>query len=109
MHRHSWRVGIAAALMVAVGLFILRFPVLLDQYDQWGWQIDCGTGFAADLAQAEAAEDSAAVEVCRSALTMRRIWTIPLIAGGTLMLIVVLLRATLTPQQRRVSAQHDTG
>lgn len=99
MGHRSWYVGILGAVSIAVGLFVLRFPVLLDQYDSWGWQIDCGTGFAADLSQAAADESgSDVVGACGSALLTRRMWTIPLVAVGTITLILVLIRAALTPR-----------
>jgi hypothetical protein len=30
-------------------------PIYLSGYDQWGWQIRCGTGFGSDLTQAASA------------------------------------------------------
>ena len=38
-HRAAY-VGILSAILLCIGLFALRFPVFLDDYDQWGWQIE---------------------------------------------------------------------
>ena len=40
--------------LIGVGLLALNFPVFLDAYDQWGFQIKCGTGYLTDLTQAAA-------------------------------------------------------
>ena len=72
-HRAAY-VGIVSAILLCIGLFALRFPVYLDQYDQWGWQIGCGTGFSSDLTQAAAAVgDEDYVNQCENALIVRRV------------------------------------
>jgi hypothetical protein len=98
MSARAWYIGIGGAILIAVGLFALRFPVLVDGYDQWGWQVECGSGFIANLTQAEnAAVDGVDfVASCQSALLTRRLWTIPLIVVGLVALVAVLLRATVT-------------
>ena len=53
-HRLAYT-GIVCAVVLGIGLLALNFPVFLDTYDQWGFQIKCGTGYAADLTQAAAA------------------------------------------------------
>ena len=72
------------------GLFALGFPVFLDAYDPWGTQVNCGSGFGADLTQAMAADDTGRtarfVDECNSALAFRRAWTIPLAAIGWMIL-----------------------
>jgi hypothetical protein len=35
-------------LLLVGGLLTLRFPVFLSDFDPWGFQIDCGTGFESD-------------------------------------------------------------
>ena len=66
-----------SAILLCIGLFALRFPVFIDDYDQWGWQVNCGTGFTADLTQATAAVgDKNFVDQCETALIVRRLWTI---------------------------------
>ena len=45
----------AAVIFLAAGLFALYFPVFIDAYDQYGWQVKCGNGFTAELTQAASA------------------------------------------------------
>lgn len=97
-HR-AWYIGIAGAVLLGVGLFALRFPVLLDVYDQWGWQVECGNGFSADLSQADAAGQDL-VEQCDSALLLRRSWTITLSLIGLTALVAVLVAAIRTPEHQ---------
>ena len=67
----------------------MNFPVFLDAYDQWGFQIKCGTGYASDLTQAAAAAGQHDyVDKCETALLVRRMWTIPLIAVSGLVVLV---------------------
>lgn len=42
----------AGVLLVMGGLFALRFPVFLGDFDQSGFQINCGSGFQSALTQA---------------------------------------------------------
>jgi hypothetical protein len=97
MSARAWYIAVGGAILMAVGLFALRFPVLVDGYDQWGWQVECGSGFVANLTQAEnAAVDGADfVASCRDALLTRRLWSIPLIALGAIAVLAVLLTATV--------------
>jgi H+/Cl- antiporter ClcA len=104
-HRLAYT-GIAAAVVLAIGLFALNFPVFLDGYDQWGWQINCGTGYATELAQAAAAVgDKDYVDECESALLIRRLWTIPLVLLGGAVVLVVLV-ASATASARETLAAH---
>ncbi|KUI27384.1 hypothetical protein AU196_07845 [Mycobacterium sp. IS-1742] len=97
MSARAWCVAIGGAILVAIGLFALRFPVLIDGYDQWGWQVECGSGFIANLTQAEnaAVDGTDFVASCQTALLTRRLWTIPLIAIGVVALLAVLLTVTV--------------
>jgi hypothetical protein len=76
--------------LVGIGLLALNFPVFLDRYDQWGWQIKCGTGYSTNLVQAEIANQgfpqSNFVDQCQSALMVRRAWTIPIAVVGWVIL-----------------------
>ena len=75
--------GIAAAVVLAVGLLALNFPVFLDDYDQYGWQIKCGTGYLSELTQAAASVgEKNYVDECETALLMRRPWTVPLVVAA---------------------------
>lgn len=76
--------------MLAGGLFALWWPVFLDAYDQWGFQIQCGNGFDSDTTKAAAA-DSVRVDECNSALAVRRGWAIPAVIVGTAILAWVLV------------------
>jgi hypothetical protein len=78
--------GIAGALLVAVGLLALWFPVYLSQYDQYGMQISCGRGFSANLSQAADASDDGLVAQCDTALLLRRLWAIPAAVLGWLVI-----------------------
>ncbi|OBH53548.1 hypothetical protein [Mycobacterium sp. E2479] len=76
----------AAVLLLAGGLLALCFPVFIDAFDQFGWQVKCGNGFVAELIQASSAVGTASnkyVDQCNSALMVRRLWAIPMaVLGG---------------------------
>jgi preprotein translocase subunit SecG len=78
--------GIVAAALVVVGLLALWFPVYLSQYDHYGMQIACGRGFSADLSQAAGAGGNGLVAQCGTALLLRRLWAIPAVVFGWLVL-----------------------
>ena len=80
MHQRHHRLAYTVCgVLVAIGLIALNFPVFLDAYDQWGFQIKCGTGYATDLTQAAAvAGQHNYVDKCETALLARRMWAIPL-------------------------------
>ena len=89
-HHRAFYIGVVCIGAVAVGLLALNFPVFLDSYDQWGFQIKCGTGYAADLSQAAAAAGQHNyVDECENALMLRRLWAIPLVVVGSIVLVVV--------------------
>ncbi|WP_156624731.1 hypothetical protein [Mycobacterium sp. 852002-30065_SCH5024008] len=105
----------AAVIALAVGLFALRFPVFIDAYDQFGWQVKCGSGFTTDLTQASSADETKKghggggvgmsstnyVGQCDNALMVRRVWAIPAAALGALTLVG--LAAVILAQDRRSS------
>ena len=83
-------------VLSAIGLIALNFPVFLDAFDQWGFQIKCGTGYATDLSQAAAATGQHNyVDQCETALLVRRMWTIPLVAISGLVVLVVTVASAL--------------
>jgi hypothetical protein len=88
-------------LLVMGGLFALRFPVFLGDVDQWGFQINCGSGFQSVLTQAVIADSAGTyfVDRCHTALAMRRGWTIALPASGALLVSALLIR----PRRQRYS------
>ncbi|HEX2285606.1 MAG TPA: hypothetical protein VHI10_12425 [Mycobacterium sp.] len=108
-HRLAYT-GIVAAAILALGLFALNFPVFLDDYDQWGWQIKCGTGYLSEFTQAAAAVgDKNYVDECETALLTRRMWTIPLVVlGGAVLLAVVVASATTSGRESLVP-RRDTA
>jgi hypothetical protein len=106
-HR-GWYAVIGGAVLVIVGLFALRFPVFIDDFDQWGWQIKCGTGFGADLSQAAAATNGTGfVDKCESALLLRRLWTIPMVVIGAIAFVGVLLASARESLREGLPAAAD--
>jgi hypothetical protein len=97
---------VTAVLLLVGGLLALRFPVFLSDFDQWGFQIDCGSGFETDLTQAGIADSAGThfVEQCQTAIATRRVWTIPVAVTGALLLSAVLLRPS-----RQISANAETA
>jgi hypothetical protein len=100
-------IGIAGAVVFGIGLYLLSLPVYLDDFDQFGMQIPCGSGYASHLVQASAAGQEY-VDKCGSALTMRRLWTIPVVALGALALIAVLFRAATSSAHETLLPKRDT-
>jgi hypothetical protein len=102
-HRLAYT-GIVAGAVLAAGLLAMNFPVFLDAYDQYGWQIKCGTGYVTDLTQAAAAVgETSYVDQCESALLTRRLWTMPMaILGGTVLLTVLVASATTSARESLV-------
>jgi hypothetical protein len=93
-HHRAFYIGVVCVVMIAVGLLALNFPVFLDAYDQWGFQVKCGTGFASDLSQATAAAGQHDyVDQCETALVLRRLWAIALATVGSVVLVVVMVVA----------------
>jgi hypothetical protein len=108
-HRLAYT-GITAAVVLAIGLFAMNFPVFLDDFDQWGWQIKCGTGYAADLTQATAAVGGKDyVGDCETALMMRRIWTVPLVVLGATVGLIVLVASATTSARESLMGHSDTA
>jgi hypothetical protein len=82
--------GIVGAVLVVIALLALWFPVYLSQYDQYGMQIACGRGFSANLSQAADAHGEGLVAQCGTALLLRRIWAIPAVVLGWLIVAGVI-------------------
>ncbi|MET0899728.1 MAG: hypothetical protein ABWY45_17605 [Mycobacterium sp.] len=84
---------IAAGVLVLIGFFGMWWEVYLSDFDRYGIQIGCGTGFLTDLSHAYRADGSGALaEKCGTALLIRRAWSIPLMVGGTALLMALALR-----------------
>jgi hypothetical protein len=86
---------VGLALLIG-GLIALRFPVFLADFDQWGFQIDCGSGFQSALTQASFA-DSRYADQCHAAIAARRDWTIPVALVGALMIVGLMVRPPRQP------------
>ncbi|GFG98664.1 hypothetical protein [Mycobacterium timonense] len=100
----------AAVVFLAGGLFALRFPVFIEAYDQFGWQVKCGSGFTTDLTQAANAHAPHTaggnyVGQCNDALLARRVWAIPAAALGGLTLTCVA--AAALAHDRRARIEHS--
>lgn len=96
------------AALIGIGLLALNFPVFLSSYDQWGWQIKCGTGYSTNLLQAQTANQASPqmnyVEQCQNALAMRRAWSIPLAVAGW----VILSGLGVALWRHAAPERHDT-
>jgi hypothetical protein len=91
---------VAGAVLLVGGLIALRFPVFLPDFDQWGFQINCGSGFQSSSTQVGIADSAGTnfVDQCHTAIAMRRAWTIPLAVAGALLLSALLVRPPSTGQ-----------
>jgi hypothetical protein len=85
-------------VLLTVGLLALRFTVFLPDFDQWGFQINCGSGFQSALTQAGIVDSSGThfVDQCRTAITMRRAWAFPLAVAGAVLLGALMVRPPST-------------
>lgn len=105
-HRLAYT-GITAAVVLGIALFALNFPVFLDDFDQWGFQIKCGTGYISDLTQAASAiGEKNYVDACESALLMRRLWTLPLVVLSATVLLIVVVASAMTSVRETIAAHH---
>jgi len=106
----AWFILFIGAALVGIGLVALNFPVFLDAYDKWGWQIKCGKGYSTNLMQAEIAQQELPqndyVDQCQTALMQRRAWSIPIAAVGWLVLsgLAIALWRHAAPTAERADA-----
>lgn len=105
MSNQRFMVLLAGVALVVLGLLALHFPVFLPDFDRWGVQINCGSGFGSALTQAGAAESAGTNYVCQchTAIAMRRDWTIPLTLVGMSMLAWLMMRAPRQQQVRKAA------
>jgi hypothetical protein len=87
--------AVVAVVLLTFGLLALRWPVYLLDFDPWGVQVKCGSGFSADLIQANFAGKA---DQCQHALAVRRMWAIPVAALGWL-IVIALVVPLLRPQE----------
>ncbi len=90
MTNRGWFILCLGGALTGIGLVALNFPVFLNAYDQWGWQIKCGTGYSTNMMYAEMANQAFPhadfVDQCQTALMVRRAWAIPVALVGWLIL-----------------------
>ena len=98
---------VSGVLLLVGGLLALRFPVFLTDFDQWGFQINCGSGFGSDWTQAATADSAGTrfVQQCHAAIAMRRAWAVPVAAAGALLLSALLLTPTRGHSPNTVTAR----
>jgi hypothetical protein len=111
-HRHHRLAytGIVCGVVLAIGLIALNFPVFIEAFDQWGFQIKCGTGYDTDLSQAAAAAGQHNyVDQCETALLTRRLWTIPLVATSGLVVLVVTVASAIASARETLVPHRDTA
>jgi hypothetical protein len=108
-HRLAYT-GIVCGILLVVGLIAMNFPVFLDSYDQWGFQIKCGTGYDSDLSQAASAVgEHNYVDQCETALLLRRLWTIPLVVISAVAVLVVTAASALASVRESLVPHRDRG
>jgi hypothetical protein len=108
-HRLAYT-GVVCGVLVVFGLIALNFPVFLDAYDQWGFQVKCGTGYSTDLTQAAATVGPYNfVDKCETALLVRRMWAVPLVAICGLVLLAVTVASAITSARETLVPHRDSA
>jgi hypothetical protein len=87
---------LAGIALLVGGVVALHFPVFLPEFDQWGFQINCGTGIDSALTQADAAGANY-VDRCHAAIAVRRDWTVPVTLAGAVLLAGLLVKGPRQP------------
>jgi hypothetical protein len=97
----------AGVFLLIAGLLALRIPVFLGDFDQWGFQINCGSALHSALSQARIADSTGThlVDRCATAIAVRRAWTISLAVAGGLFLSALLIG----PSRRRPANVQTAG
>jgi hypothetical protein len=97
----------AGTLLLVGGLLALRYPVFLADFDQWGFQINCGSGFDGDWTQAATADAAGThfVERCHAAVATRRVWTVLAAVAGAMLMSTLLFRPALRPSAEAAPAR----
>ena len=110
MANRGWFIFFLGGALIGIGLVALNFPVFIDAYDQWGWQIKCGNGYSANMMYAEMANQAFPqtnfVDQCQTALVVRRAWAIPVALVGWVLLsgLAVALWRHASPTGERADA-----
>ncbi len=90
MRNRPMLLGVVGLALALIGLAALWLPIELDQHDAYGFPIQCGNGFSSDLTVVRANAGDAAAR-CESALLTRRVWAIPFVAAGWLLVTLFLI------------------
>jgi hypothetical protein len=102
-----------AVLLLGGGLLALNFPVFLDHFDQYGMQVECGTGYFSNMTQASVANTSGHavnyVDECNSALAIRRAWSIPMVAIGLLIIAGLTVELYRHAERTGEASDPDSG
>lgn len=104
MNHRLMYIGIAGVLLGLFGLTAMFYPVHLDAYDMYGIKVNCGNGFNANLSLA-ASEGHDFVTQCGNAVLVRRVWAIPTVAIGWLLVTGFLVKWVHNEQQAREGAE----
>lgn len=94
------------AILLAGGLVALAFPVFLNDFDTFGVQISCGTGYRSQLGQATATDY---IDGCRSAVAYRRVWLLSTAGLGVVLLIPAMVAWARSPRSSPAGAQAATN
>jgi hypothetical protein len=98
-------------VLLTVGLLALRFTVFLPDFDQWGFQINCGSGYQISLTQARVAGSAGThfLDQCHAAILTRRAWSIPLVVAGALLLGALLVKPMSVSQAAGIPLSPEGG
>jgi uncharacterized membrane-anchored protein YitT (DUF2179 family) len=98
-------IGIVGVLLAAFGLGAMLYPVHLNEFDIYGIKVGCGNGFHSDLGQAAETHGRDFVTKCGNAVVIRRVWAIPTVALGWLLITAFLVKWVHNEQQARENAE----
>jgi hypothetical protein len=101
-HRQIY-IGIFGLIIGAIGLAAMWFPVYLDQFDVYGIQVSCGNGLSSHL---HGEGGAGLASRCSTDLLIRRMWAIPTVAVGWL--LVTWFVAMWARAQQRDNSQPGT-
>lgn len=103
MSRRQLYLGILGLIIGLIGLAAMLIPVYLDQFDMYGIQVTCGNGLSSHLR----GETSAALASrCGSALLERRLWAIPTLAAGWMIVTWFVVAWARVQQNDTAESEH---
>jgi hypothetical protein len=98
-------IGIAGVLLAAFGLGAMLYPVHLNEFDMYGIKVSCGNGIHSNLSRAAETHGHDFVTQCGSAVLIRRVWAIPTVVIGWLLVTAFLVRWVHNDQQARADTE----